>query len=38
MQGYVNLPDQAITEFLLYLSFQRQKCEDRIIITLIKSV
>ena len=38
MQGDVNLPGQAIIESLLYLSFQRQKCEDRIIIALIKSV
>ena len=38
MQGNVNLPGQAITEYLLYLSFQRWKCEDRIIIVLIKSV
>ena len=38
MQGNVNLPGQAIIESLLYLSFQREKCEDRIIIALIKSV
>ena len=38
MQGNVNLPGQAVVESLLCLSFQRQKCEDRIIIALIKSV
>ena len=38
MQGNVNLPGQAITESLLYLSVQRLKCEGRIIIALIKSV
>ena len=38
MQGNVNLPGQAITEYLLYWSFQRWKCEDRIIIVLMKSV
>ena len=38
MQGNVNLPGQAIIESLLYLSFQRQKYKDRIIIVLIKSV
>ena len=37
MQGNVNLPGQAIIETLLNLSFQRQKCEDRIIIALIQS-
>ena len=37
MQGNVNLPGQAITESLLNLSFQRWKCECRIIIALIKS-
>ena len=38
MQGNVNLPGQAFIQSLLYLSFQRWKCEDRIIIALIKSV
>ena len=38
MQGNVSLPGQAVVESLLCLSFQRQKCEDRIIIALIKSV
>ena len=38
MQGNVNLPGQAFIESLLYLSFQRQKCQDRIIIALTKSV
>ena len=38
MQGNVNLPGQAITESLFYLSVQRLKCEGRIIIALIKSV
>ena len=39
IQGNVNHPGQAIIEsLLLYLSFRRQKCEDRIIIAFIKSV
>ena len=38
MQGNANLPGQAIIDSLLYLSSQRQKCEDRIITALIKSV
>ena len=36
MKGNVNLP--AIVESLLYLSFQTWKCEDKIIIALIKTV
>ena len=38
IQGNGNLPDQAIIESLLYLNFQRQKWEDRILIAFIKSV
>ena len=38
IQGNGNLPGQAIIECLLYLSFQRQKWEDRILIAFIKSV
>ena len=37
-QGNVNLPGQAIIESLLCLSFEKQKCKDKIIIALIKSV
>ena len=37
MQGNANLPGQAVVDSLLCLSFQRQKCEDRIIVALIKS-
>ena len=32
-----NLPGQAAIESLLYLSFQRQKYEEKFIIALIKS-
>ena len=38
MQGNINLSDKTIIESLKYLSFQRWKCEDRIIIVIIKSV
>ena len=36
MQRNVNLPGQAIIGSLFYLSFQREKCEYRVIIALIK--
>ena len=38
IQGNGNLPGHVILESSLYLSFQRYKCEDRIIIAFIKSV
>ena len=38
MQGNGDLAGQAVVESLLCLCFQRKKCEDRIIIALIKSV
>ena len=37
MQGNVNLSGKAFIESLLYLSFQRQIYEDRIITAFIKS-
>ena len=38
MQGNVNLLGQAVIESSFYLSFQRLKYEDRILIAFIKSV
>ena len=38
MQENINLSDKTIIASLKYLSSQRWKCEDRIIIVLIKSV